>query len=122
MEFFDDALNKTKEVFEAVSQKTSEVVTTEKQRFDVASLKSKRQKDYAALGKIYYKMILDNGEAPEDAKVIAEAITAKSNEIDRLNKEIQNAKNRRICPACGASVDKKSVFCNICGAKLEKEE
>ena len=122
MEFFDDAISKTKEVFETVSQKTGEVITTEKQKFDIASLKSKREKDYAALGKLYYKTVSGDDNAPEDAKVIIEAIKAKTAEIERLNYEVQKAKNKKICPACGAAIDKNSVFCNICGAKMGGEE
>ncbi|MBO4431996.1 MAG: zinc-ribbon domain-containing protein [Clostridia bacterium] len=122
MEFFDDAISKTKEVFETVSQKTGEVITTEKQKFDIASLKSKREKDFAALGKLYYKALSDDDNAPEDAKVIIEAIKAKNAEIERLFNEIQKTKNKKTCPACGASIDNNSVFCNICGAKLGGEE
>ena len=121
MEFFDDAINKTKEVFEAVSQKTGEVIATEKQKFDIASLKAKREKDYTALGKIYYKMISDGVDAPDGAKAIAESIKAKDTEIERISAEIQKAKNKKVCPVCGAYIDKSSVFCNVCGAKLGGE-
>ena len=122
MEFFDDAVNKTKEVFETVSKKTSEVIATEKQKFDLSSLKSKREKDYTALGKVYFEIIKDDENAPEYVKETVENIKAKSAEIDRLTAEIQNAKNRRICPACGAFIDKNSIYCNICGAKISGEE
>ena len=56
MGFFEDAISKTKEVFDVVCQKTGEIVTTEKQKISIASLKSKREKDYAALGKIYFEI------------------------------------------------------------------
>lgn len=118
MEFFDDAINKTKEVFETVSQKTGEVIATEKQKFDIASLKTKREKDYTALGKVYYKIISEDENAPDAAKTIVEAIKAKDAEIERISAEIQKAKNKKVCPSCGAFIDKNSVFCNICGAKL----
>lgn len=118
MEFFDDAVNKTKEVFETVSKKTSEVIATEKQKFDIASLKSKRDKEFGRLGKIYFEAVKDDENAPEEVKAIVESIKAKSDEIDRLNFEVQNAKNKRVCDNCGANIDKNSVYCNICGAKL----
>ncbi|MBR4909884.1 MAG: zinc ribbon domain-containing protein [Clostridia bacterium] len=121
MEFFEDALNKTKEVFGTVSQKTGEVIATEKQRFELATVKSKREKDYKALGKIYYGIIKDDASAPEAAKALAESITAKNAEIERLNAEIANAKYKRVCENCGASIDKNSVFCNFCGAKLDND-
>ena len=122
MEFFDDAVSKTKEVFETVSKKTSEVFATEKQKFDMASVKTKREKDYTALGKIYFEMIKDDENATDEVKAIVENIKAKTDEIDRLATEIQNAKNKRVCENCGASIDKASLYCNICGTKLSGEE
>ena len=46
MDFLDNAIIKAKETIEVVSKKTSEIVTTEKQKFDVSTLKAKLQKDY----------------------------------------------------------------------------
>lgn len=122
MEFFDDAVNKTKEVFETVSKKTSEVITTEKQRFDMNSLKNKREKDFTALGKIYFELVKDDDGAKDAVKELVAGIKEKSEEIDRLASLIQNAKNRIICPNCGAAVNKNSVYCNICGGKIHGEE
>ena len=122
MEFFDGAVNKTKEVFETVSMKTSEVIATEKQKFEMSSLKAKREKDFTALGKIYFDIVKDDENASETVKVKVEDIKAKSAEIERLAKEIQNAKNKLICKNCGAGIAKNSVFCNICGAKVGEEE
>ncbi len=122
MEFFDDAVNKTKEVFETVSKKTGEVIATEKQKFDMASLKNKREKDYTALGKIYFEFVKDDDGAPEAVKELINNIKEKSAEIDRLAAEVQSAKNRRICPKCGAAIDKNSIYCSVCGEKLSFED
>ncbi|MBO4694103.1 MAG: zinc ribbon domain-containing protein [Clostridia bacterium] len=122
MEFFDDAVNKTKEVFETVSKKTGEVIATEKQRFDMASLKTKREKDYTALGKLYFDLVKDDENAAEDVKVLVDAIKEKSSQIDKLAAQIQGAKNKLICSNCGAKIDNNSIYCNICGEKLGGEE
>lgn len=119
MEFFDNALNKAKEVLDVAYKKTNEVVSTEKQKFDVSSLKSKREKDFAALGKIYFDAVKDSDGLSEETAALVSAIKEKTAEIDRLIAEIQSVKNKRICPACGAAIDSNSVFCNVCGAKVE---
>lgn len=118
MDFFNDAVNKTKEVFETVSKKTGEVITTEKHKFNMASIETKRDKDFIALGKIYFEMIKDDDSAEEQVKEIVENIKSKTDEIERLSGEIQSAKNKLICPKCGASIDKNSLYCNICGEKI----
>lgn len=119
MEFFDNALNKAKEMLDVAYKKTEEVVNTEKQKFDVTGLKSKREKDFAALGKIYFDTVKDSAGLPEQTAALVSAIKEKTAEIDRLNAEIQSVKNKRICPACGSAIDNNSAFCNACGAKLK---
>ncbi len=120
MGFFEDALTKTKEALDIAYKKTEEVVNTEKQKFDISSIKSKREKDYAALGKLYYNTVKDNTDEglSDDIKQLISSISEKTAEIDRLNREVQNAKNKRICPVCNANIDINSVYCSVCGAKL----
>ena len=118
MDFFDDMVNKAKEAIDVASKKTGEVVNTQKQKFDVASLESKRAKDFAVLGEIYYNKIKDGGDADENISELVLSIKEKSEKIDKLKAEINSAKNKRICPKCGAAIDHISNYCNACGAKL----
>ena len=122
MDFLDNALNKAKEVIDVACKKTGEVVTTEKQKFDVASLKSKRDKDFLALGKIWFEMIKDDDSVSEEAKSIVNEIKKKNAKIDELNAEILNAKNKRVCPNCAAAIDNNATFCSNCGSKVNDGE
>lgn len=119
MGFLDDAINKTKEAFDVACKKTDEVVTVEKQKFNIASLKSKREKDYADLGKIYFELVKDSADLEDDTRNLVDAITEKNEEIARLNEDIQNVKNKRVCPNCNANIDINSSYCNSCGQKLD---
>ena len=121
MSFIDDAINKTKEVFDVACKKTDEVVTTQKQKFSIASLESKREKDFADLGRIYFELAKNNTDLTDEARNLVDAISEKNEEIARLNQDIQNTKNKRICPNCNANIDMNSVYCNNCGAKLNIE-
>ena len=118
MDFFDTAVNKTKEAFDIAYKKTNEVVTTQKQKFDISSLEGKRFNDFEALGEIYFSQVKDSEENEAQVAELVASIKEKSEKIDELRAEILKAKNRRICPACGASIEKASVFCNACGAKV----
>ena len=121
MSFIDDAINKTKEVFDVACKKTDEVVTTQKQKFSIASLESKREKDFADLGRIYFELAKNSTDLTDEARNLVDAISEKNEEIARLNQDIQNTKNKRICPNCNAYIDVNSVYCNNCGAKLTIE-
>lgn len=124
MGFFEDAISKTKEVFDVAYKKTDEVVTVEKQKFAISSLKSKREKDYADLGRIYFELVKENTDLTDEVRNLVDAIAEKNEEIARLNADIQSIKNKRVCPSCGTNIDINSLYCNNCGAKLtiESEE
>ena len=118
MDFFDDMVNKAKEAIDVASKKTGEVVNTQKQKFDIASLESKRAKDYAVLGEIYYNKIKEGAVEDENVSELVLAIKEKSEKIEKLKAEVNSAKNKRICPKCGAAIEQTSNYCNACGAKL----
>ena len=111
-------VNKAKEAIDVASKKTGEVVNTQKQKFDIASLESKRAKDYAVLGEIYYNKIKDGAVEGENVSGLVLAIKEKSEKIEKLKAEVNSAKNKRICPKCGAAIEQTSNYCNACGAKL----
>lgn len=121
MDFFDTAVNKAKEVFDVACKKTGEVVTTSKQRIDIVTIENKLSKDFEALGKIYFDMIKDEKIDDFDIESLVLEIKERQEKITVLKEEINNAKNKRTCPVCKATIDKNSVYCNICGAKLEFE-
>ena len=62
MDFFDNAVSKAKDVFDVACKKTEEVVTTGKQKLDIATLENKMTKDFEALGRIYFEQIKDNDD------------------------------------------------------------
>ena len=39
--------------------------------------------------------------------------------LDVVNEHIAVAKDQRRCPGCNAVIPKNSVFCNICGIKID---
>ena len=118
MDFFDDMVSKAKEAIDVASKKTGEVVNTQKQKFDIASLESKRAKDFTVLGEIYYNKIKDGEIGDQNISELVLSIKEKSDKIDKLKAEINSAKNKRICPKCGAAIEQISNYCNACGEKL----
>ena len=118
MDFFDDVVNKAKEAIDVASKKTGEVVNTQKQKFDIASLENKRAKDFAVLGEIYYNKIKDGEAQDENISELVLSIKEKSEKIEKLKAEVNSAKNKRICPKCGAAIAQTSNYCNACGEKL----
>lgn len=121
MENIDQVIVKTKELFDVACQRAGEVVSVEKQKFGIASLKSKREKDYAELGKIYYELLKDSSDLNDEVRNLIDAITEKTEEIARLYEDIKAIKNKAICPNCNAKIDTNSVYCNSCGIKVNAD-
>jgi len=122
MEFLDSAVIKAKEVIDVACKKTSEAVSSGKQRLDVMTLESKLSKDFEKLGIMYYAKIKEGLEVDETTQELAKEIRKKRIKIKKLKTEIKSAKNTRVCPGCGLSIDEESIFCSACGAKLEFED
>ena len=62
MEFFDDVINKTRDAIDVAYKKTNEVVSIQRQKFDIAAMESKLAKDYQNLGRVCFDIINDEKE------------------------------------------------------------
>ncbi len=122
MNSLDNALNKAKDVFDVACKKTGEVVTVQKQKFDISSLKNQCDKDFVSLGKIYFDLIKNNNEFDDETtRELVNSILEKQEKIDELNKEILDSKNKRVCPNCSSPIDVSAVYCSSCGEKVTIE-
>ena len=119
MEFFDDAVSKTKEVFDVVSKKTGEVINAGKIKYEIATIRSKVKKDYEKLGKIYFDEIENaEGLTAEVGEIVSDIKEKKEKEAE-LNAALGTLKDCVVCPKCGAAQDKNANFCNVCGQKID---
>lgn len=92
MDFLDEAVLKAKEVFEIACEKTEQVVNTSKQKIEVLTLQKKLEKDYQALGEIYYEIIKDSPDEAT-ANIVAD-IKDKMEKLASFNeKENENTEN-----------------------------
>lgn len=94
MDFFDNAFSKAKDAFDVAVRKTDEVVTVQKLKFEVASLKRKRSTDLENLGIIYFKMLSNTEIEDEETLALVEGIKEKNLKIMELRAEIDAAKEK----------------------------
>ena len=117
MDFLDGAITKAKEVLDVACKKTNEVVTEQKQKFDIASIETKRAKDYKKLGELYFNEVKDCDIENTEIKDLVDAIKEKNEKIELLKQEISELKAKKVCTACGELIDKDALFCANCGEK-----
>ena len=81
-------------------------------------LKSAIENCYCKLGEIFLEKYQDAATG-EDIQYI-ERITRLQDKLATLNDRLEELKNVLFCPICCGQVPANSNFCNLCGAKLEK--
>lgn len=119
MEKFNDVFDKAKQAVDIACKKTGEIVNTEKKKFNIAAVKNERDKLYLKLGKTYFDFLGETEACNDAAKSIVAAIKNKTEEIERLEEEMYNSKEKVICKNCKKENLKGSAYCSKCGMKLD---
>ena len=89
MEFFENAVNKAKDVFDVACKKTGEAVNTGKIKLDIATIENKMSKDFEALGRIYFKEIAETDDLSEEKLKLKNKILEKQAAINKLKEELE---------------------------------
>lgn len=85
-------------------------------KIDIA--KKDLKQTFADLGEKFYQ---EKGkEVPEEYKAYFERIEQIKKVIADAQQELRNLNGIRICPRCGADVERDCVFCTNCGNKMEE--
>ncbi len=121
MDFFDDVINKTRDALDVAYKKTNDVVSIQKQKFDIASMESKLSKDFEALGRACLPFITEGKEVSAEAKLMAEEILKKQTEIEEARNQVLLAQGKKFCKKCGIANVSEAHFCFACGESFIDE-
>lgn len=116
---FDDVVVNAKAAASAVSKKASEMYDTSKHKITAAELRGEINKKLRDLGALAYKTKIHEVDLSEDIDKLVSEITELKENLYVINNHIASVKNQKKCPQCEADVPKNSIYCNICGAKLD---
>lgn len=119
-EIFDDVVVNAKAAASAVSKRASVVYDASKHKITAAEIRGDINKKLRDLGALTYKEQVHGIDLSEQKKHLVVEITELKDNLNIINEHIAASKNQRKCPQCDAGVPKNSLFCNICGAKLDK--
>lgn len=121
-EILDDVVVNAKTAASAVSKKAAFVYDASKHKITAAEMRGEINKKLKELGKYTYKARVYNMDMDEQINdVIAEIKELKEN-LDIINAHLDEITNQKKCPQCEAKIPKNSLYCNICGTKLEEAE
>ncbi len=131
MGIFDDFNKEITDAANKIVSKTkrfkNDTISQTKAMSDINKLKSKRKdaeknivRFYMDLGKMYYQ---NSGNNCEDIyKSLVDNIKREEYELNNIELQIAAITGVKKCRNCNSKVPDGSVFCNICGSKLEPEK
>ena len=119
-EIFDDVVVNAKAAASAVSKKASDVYDASKHKITAAEIRGEINKKLRDLGALTYKEQVHGIDLSGQVQQTVAEITELKDNLNIINEHIAASKNQKKCPQCDANVPKNSVFCNICGARLDE--
>lgn len=117
MSIFDEVKETLITTGKDVSQKAKDVSEIAKLRLDIRAKQDFVERQYSALGAVYYTNHKDEEgcEEAEQIFLIKEALE----EIDRMKAEVLKIRGAAECPDCGFKMPEDAAFCSNCGKKLD---
>lgn len=119
MDTFEKTIEKAKEFANVATKRTGEILETQKTKLKIASLKSKLQGDYEALGRIFYKQLKEDISASDEIDKIVCDIDAKREEIKDLHSKTSHNQEAVVCEECGYINFADAHFCGGCGREIK---
>lgn len=120
--FFDDAVVNAKAAASAVSKKAVTFYDASKHKISAAEIRGEINKKLKELGKVTYKSEVHGTDLFVEKEALISEIKELIENLNVINGHIAAIRSQRKCPRCEARVPKNSVFCNICGAKLDEAD
>ena len=122
MEIWDDLIKQLTLAADQTIKEAEKLTSSAKLKFNISEEEHKLRSLYALLGKRYYEKMKDSDDIPEEYRAAFEEISAKLENIEKLNADQAEVKNCRVCPGCKAKIAKDAPYCQSCGLKQNKEE
>ena len=120
MSALDNAVQKVRQVASTATKKTGVAMELSKLRLKVHQVNSMMQSTYERIGTLVYEQEKTGTDNSDLIAVCIKEIDALLLELNELNIRISELKNGVSCPVCGVVNQANSIYCQSCGANVEK--
>ncbi len=119
MDFVQKVSSNFLKLKKTVVKGTNKVVEASKLTISLSEKKSTLKEIYEEIGKKVYHS--GNEEIIEQLVVSSEIsdIIRLNNEIEDIENQLAQIKNKQKCPNCGANIGGNDAYCKVCGNKID---
>lgn len=104
-------------------QRTKEVTDSAKLSSAIKTLEANKKEVLSELGSLYYEQYKKyGGNIEQEVETVMKQIEDIEQQILEQKSQIQKVKGVIYCSNCNAEIPVGSVFCNVCGNKVELEK
>ena len=124
MDFFDKLGQKARDAYKVTADKTGKLAKEAKLKMKMNELKSQINDIYIEIGKEVYEHHIREKEydVKNDLEKHCIKIDVISDEIESMQKECLELKDKRQCKNCYAKIEINVKFCPNCGVRQDEEE
>ena len=114
-------LNKTKQLVSLAGKKTGTAVEISKLKLQTVQVNSMIQSTYERIGTLIYEQEKTGTDNYDLVAVCIKEIDALLVQLNEVNDRINGLKNGFECPVCKTINPPDMVYCQKCGANLQKQ-
>lgn len=122
MDFWDNFSKKLTAAADYTAKEAEKLTGAAKLKFAILQAQNKYDDALQNIGQLRYdeyKLGVDNNELIAAACAEVDGLAAQ---LEKMNIEMADIKNCRLCDACGAKVEKDMIFCPKCGTKQNVQQ
>lgn len=122
MDFFDKIGRKASQTYNMAAEKTTKVARETKLKMKLNDAKNEIEEMYREIGRKIYQSHIDKKDIKIEEVLIGELneIDIKAREVEDINNELLNLKDKKRCPNCHNQIEYEYKYCPECGTKQEE--
>lgn len=115
MDFWNDFTRKLTDAADFTVKEAEKLTGSAKIKFDIAVLEKHVEDIYTDIGKLRYDEIKNSTDNSEKILADASEIDTITERLEAMKVEYASLRNYKLCPGCGAKIDRDVMFCPKCG-------
>lgn len=121
-DFFDDLGETITRTAREIGERADAFLETQKLRNKISAEQRMVNKRKMDIGTLIFQRYLKGEALDEELASLCDEISCRRQNILSYQEEAARRRGEKICPCCGASVDREAAYCPKCGTACSREE